>query len=190
MNEIPKNVINFIAKASSPIGEYYSRIFYDSIMSDCVERGIESPIEQILYTSIKTLLILNGQEEIGIVGHGGKHFLVGIDIYPQEKIGEYFVDFKVSNFWITRSGSHRSQNENTVIVECDGHKFHDRDEAQRRYEKKRDRFLLKNGFKVFHYTGKEIKDRPFSVAQEVLSEISTDNFEDHVITAHRFCERA
>ena len=39
------------------------------------------------------------------------------------------------------------------------------------YEKERDRFIQKEGFKIFHYTGSEIVKNPFMVASEALSYI-------------------
>lgn len=56
-----------------------------------------------------------------------------------------------------------------LVVELDGHDFHETDEKQRRYEKTRDRYLVSNGYQVIHYTGKEVTDDPFKPAIECLS---------------------
>ena len=56
----------------------------------------------------------------------------------------------------------------TVIVELDGHAFHDKDKKQRSYEKARDRFFVKEGYQVLHYTGSDVVADPYRVAFEVL----------------------
>ncbi len=53
---------------------------------------------------------------------------LGYFINPQVSIGKYRVDFVVS---LINSDHHQKR----VIVECDGHDFHDKDKKQRAYEK-------------------------------------------------------
>lgn len=65
-----------------------------------------------------------------------------------------------------------------VIIECDSQMFHDRTERERRYEKMRDRYLIQQGYKTFHYTGKEITDSPFKVAAEILAYVTKSSVED------------
>ena len=43
-----------------------------------------------------------------------------------------------------------------IIIECDGHDFHEKTKEQARKDKQRDRFLIQNGFFVLRYTGSEI----------------------------------
>lgn len=56
-----------------------------------------------------------------------------------------------------------------VIVECDGHDFHEKTESDRRYEKQRDRYFQRLGYKVIHFTGSEIVKDPFAAAAEAIS---------------------
>ncbi len=80
---------------------------------------------------------------------------------------KYRVDFLVSRTWSYREkGLHDS-----VIVELDGHEFHDKDKRQRSYEKARDRYLTRQGYKVLHYTGSDLVRDPFRVAHEVMDTI-------------------
>lgn len=73
----------------------------------------------------------------------------GVAIIPQAEIGAYRVDFLlvVGTF----DGVLR-----LVVVECDGHDFHERTKAQAQHDKKRDRDLQKLGLPVLRFTGSEV----------------------------------
>lgn len=89
-------------------------------------------------------------------------------VQPQYEIGKYRADYLLSC------------GDKSLIIELDGHNFHDRSEKQRRYEKTRDRYFVSNGFQVVHFTGKEITDNPFKPAKECLSlllDFPLDHFE-------------
>lgn len=56
-----------------------------------------------------------------------------------------------------------------VCVEIDGHEFHEKTAEQAGYDKKRDRFLILNGWRVVRFTGREIyNDLKVSVAETLL----------------------
>jgi very-short-patch-repair endonuclease len=128
---------------------------------------IKSPIEQLFYATFSCQKIIGSD----------------LRIIPQKKIGEYIVDFLIK--------AYNPQNSETfpkvfkeVIVELDGHEFHEMTEKERRYEKARDRFLQKQGYKVFHFTGKEVTDNPFTSVNEVMKYLCEGNhvfghFTDH-----------
>lgn len=112
------------------------------------DNKINSPIEVMFLAGFYTAIKVAFLEDIGIIS--------------QFQIDKYKVDFKVFNIKTNK----------TVLVECDGHDFHDKTKEQRAYEKSRDRFLQKNNYKVFHYTGSEINKNCFFVVSEVLAEVS------------------
>jgi Protein of unknown function (DUF559) len=58
-----------------------------------------------------------------------------------------------------------------VIIECDGHAFHEKTPNQAQRDKERDRNLQKLGYKVFHYTGREIWQDVFKCAHEAVKSI-------------------
>jgi len=159
------NVQDFLGKASDVVGEYHRDDFYEEYRCQFDEgMEIDSPIEQLFYCAVNVLLELNyiaPSETHGLPGH---EYVRGVGIWPQEKIHKYRVDFLMDNQlrrdknWIKKE----------VIVECDSQVFHERTEAERRYEKKRDRDLTRLGYKVFHFTGKEITDNPYLPAKEAL----------------------
>jgi very-short-patch-repair endonuclease len=53
-----------------------------------------------------------------------------------------------------------------LIIECDGHEFHDRTKEQASNDRARDRKLKKLGYEVFRYTGSDIYSDPFKCAMD------------------------
>lgn len=153
---------------------------------------IESPIERMLYAALNTIRIernlSDGEPQIWKCGLRGTKSTwdfecsEGLSISPQRKIGKFRVDFVVSYHccaWPNSEGRPGDKKiidaGKTIVVECDGHDWHERTESERRYEKQRDRFLQSKGYEVFHYTGKEITDDPFAVADEILDYLMYQN---------------
>lgn len=83
-------------------------------------------------------------------------------VFPQVEIGPYRVDFLVLH------------NGGGIVVECDGHEFHEKTKEQAAKDKARDRALQEFGFKVYHFTGSEIWRDAVKCAREVLSQAHTD----------------
>lgn len=73
----------------------------------------------------------------------------------QVPIGPYRVDFMLT-------GLEKDQ----LVVEVDGHEFHEKTKAQAQHDKERDRFLISQGFQVARFTGSEVFADPFQCAQE------------------------
>jgi len=71
---------------------------------------------------------------------------------PQIEVGPYRVDFAVP--------------ERKLLIELDGHDFH-KTRQQRTYDAKRDRYLIKDGWRVLHFTGSEIHNNVFSCIDEI-----------------------
>jgi very-short-patch-repair endonuclease len=55
-----------------------------------------------------------------------------------------------------------------LIVECDGHEFHEKTKEQVTKDKERDRKLIKKGYTVVHFTGAEIVKDPTKCVIETL----------------------
>lgn len=87
---------------------------------------------------------------------------VGLNIWTQCKIGPYRVDF----FLVLNGGDGSGA---TLVVECDGHAFHEKTKEQARRDKRRDRELAAAGTQVVRYTGSEINADPYGCARETLS---------------------
>lgn len=61
-----------------------------------------------------------------------------------------------------------------VVVEADGHDFHERTKEQASRDKSRDRAMLAAGYQVMRFTGSEIWKDPSRCADEVRSVFSRD----------------
>lgn len=55
-----------------------------------------------------------------------------------------------------------------LIVECDGHDFHERTKEQAQRDRERDRRMQENGYTIFRFTGSELHRNAFGCARQVL----------------------
>jgi very-short-patch-repair endonuclease len=100
----------------------------------------ESPIEKIMYMALQDLEI-----------HFGS---LNISITPQAQIDEYRVDFLV--VFQPKFQKDRCNKCLSIVIECDGHDWHEKTKEQAARDKKRDRELLKKNYLVIRFTGSEI----------------------------------
>lgn len=102
---------------------------------------------------------------------------MGFSIQPQKRIGPYRADFAISH--LVREGDTGSDGcysmdelphvyHAQLVVECDGHDFHEKTKEQAARDKRRDRVFLQNGWPVARFTGSEIKNDPGRCAEEVI----------------------
>lgn len=138
-------------------------------------RACESPIEEAMLVS----LISTGLQLGDLVEVGG--FTVGWDdglssavktllVKPQFKVEKFRADFRVS---LRKQPRGREESrEASVLVECDGHDYHERTKDQARRDKSRDRKLQALGHQVLRFTGSEIWADPLLVASEVVDHLS------------------
>lgn len=107
-------------------------------------------------------------------------------IEPQAQLGEHRVDFLLT--FRTFGPDHDrpvkgsdgemipgvKEGEKRMIIECDGHDYHERTKDQAKKDRSRDRFLQSLGYLVFRYTGSEIWQDVFHCAHEALTTLSTE----------------
>ena len=115
------------------------------------DRWLKPEIEKRGQTT--TALAAMGCYMIGTVRANGQAFYV----FPQFPIGPYRADFAL----ISSSGF--------LVVECDGHDFHERTKEQAAHDRKRDRFMVADGWTVLRFTGSEIHRDPVMCGREVLA---------------------
>lgn len=166
---IPENVWTFLDKAGRDAGRIAAEQFGIEMYHRISDHAITSPIEQMFLAALNVMcraesLRVNPDPEF--TADGKPILRGGVFIDPQVKIGNYRVDFLIANIGWTDTPAFRS-----VVVELDGHDFHDRNKRQRSYEKARDRFLTKSGFAVLHFTGSDVVSDPYKVAHEVLDAV-------------------
>jgi very-short-patch-repair endonuclease len=87
-------------------------------------------------------------------------------IRPQHQVHKYRADFVVQRaFWDSLAG--REIRTPEIVVECDGHDYHERTSEQAQHDKSRDRALASLGYTVVRFTGSEIFNRAAECAWEI-----------------------
>jgi very-short-patch-repair endonuclease len=148
--------------------------FLDGVFEDMAEsfknviREIESPIEEMLCAALLSESLLQTQT-VHFQGNDDGLFFGGnspdiIRIFPQHKIGGYRVDFYLEYFELQFKTTRK------LIVECDGHDFHEltKDQAQR--DKSRDR-ILQTVAPVFRFTGSEIWKDAHDCSYQIINHL-------------------
>lgn len=180
-NKIQMNVCSFLDKAAVDFGAISAKQFDCDIYNEIIDGRIDSPIEQLFYIAARVMCAsqrLNVNPEPWRDDRNTDRLGYGVFIQPQYQAGKFHVDFLLS-----QNGNGPDDIYSPVVVELDGHDFHDKDKRQRSYEKSRDRFLVKSGFKVLHFTGSEVVADPYKVAFEALELLGV--FVDSGIESYR-----
>jgi Protein of unknown function (DUF559) len=110
------------------------------------------------------------------IGYGGGSFVGGTDWYGlgnvllwlQPNISAGGKTYRADLAFV---GKHTR-----LIVEADGHDFHERTKAQARHDKSRDRALQAAGWRVMRFTGSEIYADANRCAHEVAIVLSLDDY--------------
>jgi very-short-patch-repair endonuclease len=144
---------------------------------ECFEAACESPMEKLflagMYASGLFLPEMDSPERwpgpVG-VARTGKHVACSdvaglpmvVHAQKQIRVGKktYRVDFAV---WYERA---------RVVVEVDGHDFHERTKEQAAADKSRDRALVSAGWKVLRFAGSEVYADPIACATQVYECVS------------------
>lgn len=151
----PVEMARSIAERASNLCSLYSDI------------GTQSPIEEMLagallwvnldWLGFPTASMYGGHKGL-LEAHGAEDELA-FYIETQVPIGAYKVDFLLwTSFGRKAFG---------VVVECDGHDFHEKTKEQAARDKKRDREILCAGFPTLRFTGSEIFRSPIECAHQV-----------------------
>lgn len=120
----------------------------------------DSPIEGAL---LDAFCVLSGEYGYEILPRSGAREGV-IVIKPQVQFGErYWADFLVSYHFFGADF--------TAVVECDGHDWHERTKQQAAHDRRRDRVCQRLGYRVFRFTGSEIRADPATCAFDLLDAI-------------------
>lgn len=147
---------------------------------------LESPIEMRLLFALSVeacirypglIFRVDGRE----YGFGEDNIKAWMTIEPQVQIRELRVDFRVElaakplqfvDFedlqFVDDSWDKRLE---AMVVECDGHEFHEKTVEQATRDKARDRLLQSCGLFVFRYTGSDIFNRCFDNAKEICKHL-------------------
>ncbi|MGB4345806.1 MAG: DUF559 domain-containing protein [Burkholderiaceae bacterium] len=173
--KIADNVMQFMSRASDDYGRIKAEHFSQDMYCQLVEGKINSPIEDLFFMAVHVQcaadFVETNPEPWFDDTRNTWRIGFGLHIFPQFTIGKYRVDFLLEY----TDGPQPNQ----VVIELDGHDFHDKDKAQRAYEKGRDRFLVASGYRVLHFTGSEVVSDPYRVAFEALKILGALDREKH-----------
>lgn len=163
-----QKIEQIICEAAQAEAQRFEEDFYSH------ERHCESPIEKLL---LAALFADHRVHEFEVIFMGDSEpsdrFIRGetIFIHQQAKIGSYRADFLIHDCSMPLDLAAPR----LMVVECDGHDFHERTKEQARRDKQRDRFFQSRGLKVLRFTGSEIFADPRAVADEILGELQRDD---------------
>lgn len=94
-------------------------------------------------------------------------------VEQQFKIGPYRVDFLISG-WTNGRIRHAGGRYTDVtpgwrklVVECDGHEFHEKTKDQVARDKAREREIVSAGYEIFRFSGSEIWRNPLDCAGQI-----------------------
>ena len=125
--------------------------YYNYSVSDAFNtENCKSPIEQILSMALSVYsnsrrFEFECQKEIRT--KSGKHYFADFAML--------FYDEELDDFKIV------------VLVECDGHEFHEKTKAQVKNRNERDYDLKMDGYDILHFSGSQIYEDPFACAKEI-----------------------
>lgn len=166
LNSKPFNKIaeHIIKKVSERMEEFFA----DELVGD-------SPIEQLLYGAL-ACEVMHGMHDYGflIPIDRGKQLSIedttnylfsGNDVFVESQV--FLLDWPV-DFVIKVRSSFNPNKFTSLVVECDGHDFHERTKQQAARDRSRDRRLQAAGFTVFRFTGSEIWNDPVKVVGQII----------------------
>ncbi|WP_449411065.1 endonuclease domain-containing protein [Methylobacterium komagatae] len=138
----------------------------------------DTPIEALFFASLVTVAGNSGRCINTIFKHFGKNDLeytweiaamgnplneVAV-VERQIEIAGWRVDFLIHYHRYVGPNKIRDR----LIVECDGHKYHERTKQQAARDRSRDRTAQHEGIAVFRFTGSELWNDPVGCGNEVL----------------------
>jgi very-short-patch-repair endonuclease len=189
-SDIERQVEDLISKS----GKRFTDRIREALADDYHGRlgRCESPIERVFYQAWSVRLI-----EMSLIGspHGGSCATIidadqpfdnpdrvgwhdddvcQIDLFDnQVPIGDYRADFVVQRF-IREMALPPIITSAKVVIECDGHDFHERTPEQAARDKLRDRTFQSMGYVVLRFTGRELWRDPDACAEQVNDCIEND----------------
>lgn len=138
----------------------------------------ESPIEASLASALFCQTL--DYSALWRTGTSNKYFGQSnkLEICPQFPYENFRVDFAIFQ-------AHAHGTITKIIIECDGHEFHERTKKQARRDRSRDRFFTASGWQVLRFTGSEIHEDANACAEQIVELIEHDRADDFNIGRRR-----
>lgn len=135
-------LVNNVTKRITP------SVFYEEI---------KSPIEQIFLTAFELYIQILNKENIFLfpqheIKIGDKKYIVDFYFEQDENVNPYYTDKK-------------------IIIECDGHEFHQKTKEQVKRDNEREYNLKIAGYEIIRFSGSQIYNEPFKCAEDTYNYI-------------------
>ncbi len=190
-DDISSNYIHFKSKKSHGFQKVREQ-YMDKVVEkygDLLDCGIEgtTPIEKVLFLALKALISTGTTEyEHLLVAKDydhGQRLLNGLleDKYPNSYnslliIPQFRMEGRRADFLISSLASRCSGPKiifiklylRYLLVECDGHDFHEKTKEQAALDKGKDRQASIDGYDTFRFTGSEIWKDPMGCASQIV----------------------
>jgi very-short-patch-repair endonuclease len=139
----------------------------------------DTPIERLLFTAVvlrleyvkdtwytKAVFVKSENIERYKTRKDASEWLI---VEKQAQLPDWRVDFIVHAHasWLRNPGA-GVVGWKKLIVECDGHDFHERTKEQAAKDRARDREAQENGYEIFRFTGSELWRDPLGCAKQVI----------------------
>ena len=116
---------------------------------------IESPIEQIFITAFDLYIKMNKKENLFLFSQ-----------YPIKiKKKKYIADF----YFEEDEYVNRFNTDKRIVIECDGHDFHQKTKEQVKHDNEREYDLKMAGYEVIRFSGSQIYNEPFKCAEDTYN---------------------
>lgn len=160
---------NLLERAVENTREVLDEIFQEA-------RG-DSPIEKLFFTALQyqvwrnvseySRFVVADAEEAETLAKSYQHNIdePTIIIRPQAQLDGWRVDFLIHAYDFARKGGPKGWRK--LIVECDGHDFHERTKQQAAKDRSRDREVQLRDYSVLRFTGSEIYKNAWECADQV-----------------------
>lgn len=153
-------------QAIESVNEYLNEFEADAIG--------DSPIEKLLFAALKTMVLIDNSEYRHIEVPSERYPLaaslaredgLSLIVVPQAQLEGWRVDFLIYAWDFGRATGKAQWRR--LIVECDGHDFHERTKEQAARDRSRDRAAQISGATVMRFTGSEIHKDPLGCAMQI-----------------------
>lgn len=164
-----KDVLEEFLKMPKRIQELWFEWLYDDVFKgECDAgsfaitygfntEGCQSPIEEIFTVAFDIFLFMEGNKD---------DFYEGMFINNQQEIvvgkKKYYADFVINHDFSVEEKS------KPLVIECDGHDFHEKTKEQVIHDNERDLDLKKAGYDVIHFSGSQIYRNPAKCVRDAI----------------------
>ena len=128
---------------------------------EAMRAGCESPIEELFLAGLMAASFRHGDcVEFREGSPMNPPKITRPTCFQQVRVSDFRLDFL-----LVKPTPEGYQN---IVIECDGHEFHERTPQDATRDRSRDRFFAARGYIVLRFTGTELAADPFKCGYEVL----------------------